>query len=102
MSFQRRVPLLRTLFTLIGAELSKRYFSFVPVVLAVLITLPALNLGWVMDDMGHRASLLGSEGVSDTPEGYFGQPVEPDRLLSVVNNLYAFVRPEVNLNRSMD
>jgi len=102
MPFQKRFPLLRKLFVLIGAELSKRYFSFVPVVLAVLITLPALNLGWVMDDMGHRALLLGSDGVVDKPEGFFGQPVESDSLLSVVNNLYSFVRPEVNLNRSMD
>ncbi len=47
------------------AALTSRYLPWGAALLAVVLTLPALTVGWVVDDHFHRAAMLGSRAFGD-------------------------------------
>lgn len=57
--------------------LSHRYWPLVPAVLATVLVLPSLRVGWVMDDHFLRLAAVGAPGVSEA----FASPMDMFRLL---------------------
>ena len=50
---------------LLRAVLSRRYLPIGLGVLAIVLTLPSLGVGWIMDDHLHRSALLGKGRISE-------------------------------------
>lgn len=90
---------MRKLLRRLSFVLAHRYFIIVPVVLAIVIMTPALKVGWVIDDLLHRPLLLDSTRLNDDFIQLYSMPTESGQLYFAINNLYSFVRPEVNLSK---
>ena len=99
MTEQKGVRQMRKLLSRLSVVLTHRYFSIVLVVLAIVIMAPALKVGWVIDDLLHRPLLLDSNRLNDDFIQLYSMPAESGQLSFVINNIYSFVRPEVNLSK---
>ena len=79
---------------LIKTALEHRYFPAVLAVLTVIIMLPALNAGFIQDDLFHQAKLLEP---SELPERFYDMRLSPPdsgTLPGVLRDMYAIVRTE--------
>jgi hypothetical protein len=83
-----------TLARLLVRGLGHRHMPVVIAVLGVVVMLPALNSGWVMDDVAHRALLLGPERLDARAVEAIGLPKQGSGLLFAAQELYAFILPE--------
>ena len=92
---------IRKIFLLLRNGLEYRGITFVLPVLAVLIMLPALWSGLLVDDMVHRAQLIGPSGTSEQLRDLDMIPENSDRLSSAIANLYVFLPPD-KTKRSID
>jgi hypothetical protein len=99
MAEQKVFHQMRKLLGRLSILLAHRYFPIVLVVLAIVIMTPALKVGWVIDDLLHRPLLLDSTRLNDDFIQLYSMPTESGQLSFAINNLYSFVRPEVNLNK---
>ena len=76
---------------LIKTALKHRYIPAVLAVVTVVIMLPALNAGFIQDDLFHRAKLLGP---SELPERFYDMKLSPPdygTLPAVLRDMYAIV-----------
>ncbi len=87
------LPVIRKISLLLRKGLEHRGVTFVLPVLAVLITLPALWGGLLVDDMVHRAQLLGPSGTSEQLRDLEILPENSSRLSSAIANLFVFLPP---------
>ena len=99
MTVQKFSHLLHKPFRLLSVGFQNRYFPIVLVVFAIVIMTPALKVGWVIDDLLHRPLLLDSTRLNDDFIQLYSVPPESGQLFFVINNLYSFIRPEVNLSK---
>lgn len=79
---------------LIKTALEHRYIPAVLAVVTVVIMLPALNAGFIQDDLFHRAKLLGP---SELPERFYDMGLSPPdsgTLPGVLRDMYAIVPTE--------
>lgn len=79
---------------LIKTALEHRYIPAVFAVVTVIIMLPALNAGFIQDDLFHRAKLLGP---SELPERFYDMRLSPPdsgTLPGVLRDMYAIVPTE--------
>ncbi len=68
---------------------------------AVVVMLPTLNSGWVMDDVSHRVQLLGAGGLSEGAGEAMALAEEGAGAGRAMQELYGFIRPE-NLEGYME
>lgn len=87
---------------LFARSLASRYFPIALVALAILVMLPALKVGWVVDDTMHRLALLGPARVGQKLIDLFAAPTGTGHLSFAINDLYAFIRPDSNIDRFLD
>jgi len=82
---------------LIKTSLEHRYFPAVLAVVTVIIMLPALNAGFIQDDLFHRSKLLGP---SELPERFYDMRLSPPdsgTLPGVLRDMYAIAPTELDV-----
>ncbi len=87
---------------LIKTALEHRYFPAVLAVVTVIIMLPALNAGFIQDDLFHQAKLLGP---SELPERFYDMRLSPPdsgTLPGVLRDMYAIVPTESDYEKFKD